>query len=267
MGKTERLFEHTQRFVREVMADRLRQEGFSSYKGQDIHWYRLVDDVVVQTVYFVTRHTSLPAFMDVCYGCHPLFIPAVFQKSPYMHAMPGYEQMSDVIPEFITGRTHISERGTQLYGMINRPYREPDILIMCPHDKHYGIDTLEEILLTMSQVRTPEACYALHKQRRMSEIENDSFWTMSTYFVDEVLYWKDTSLYAYCQSYISTWLKMFETADRSGVPLRKEDRETRERLVKLNYVFEGGSIDDYIRSLDDREQKMRKMLRLAEKYT
>ena len=38
------LFEHTQRFMREVMAERLREEGFVSYKGEDIHWYRLVNN-------------------------------------------------------------------------------------------------------------------------------------------------------------------------------------------------------------------------------
>ena len=58
MANNSMLFEHTQRFMREVMADRLREEGFVSYKGEDIHWYRLVNNEVVQAIYFVTRHTA-----------------------------------------------------------------------------------------------------------------------------------------------------------------------------------------------------------------
>ena len=74
MANNSQLFEHMQRYIREVMAQRLREEGFASYKGEDIHWYRLVNNEMVQCIYFVTRDTHLHSFVDIYYGCHPLFI-------------------------------------------------------------------------------------------------------------------------------------------------------------------------------------------------
>ena len=86
MANNSMLFEHTQRFMREVMAERLREEGFVSYKGEDIHWYRLVNNEVVQAIYFVTRHASLYSGggFELCYGCHPMFISPIFQKTAFI---------------------------------------------------------------------------------------------------------------------------------------------------------------------------------------
>lgn len=38
--------------VRTVFADVLRKEGFQSSRGEDLNWYRLVNDDVVQSVCF-----------------------------------------------------------------------------------------------------------------------------------------------------------------------------------------------------------------------
>ena len=95
------VFEHVQRFVREVYADRLRQAGFSSYRNEDIHWYKLVNNDVIHAVYFVTDYMSFPVNLEIRYGCHPLFIPPVFQRSSFVDTSYGYEQMYDIIPELI----------------------------------------------------------------------------------------------------------------------------------------------------------------------
>ena len=196
------LFEHAQRYIREVMAPRLREEGFCSFKGEDIHWYRLVNNEVLQTVYFVTRSQALHSFLEICYGCHPLFIPPVFQKSPYFHAMPSYEQMNNRVPEKVTGRTPYGFQSLQICGAINKPYRVPDVLIMCPEDRNKGLDILELVLPILDQATTPRACYEMHLNRRKDEIETGNTYAMSPYFVDEVLFWEDEERYAYCKAYL-----------------------------------------------------------------
>lgn len=261
MSKASELFAHTQRFVREVFAERLREEGFVSYKSEDIHWYRLVNNEVVHAIYFVTRHTALNSFFDIYFGCHPLFIPPVFQKSPYMHAIPGYEQMNDRIPDKIPGSTFLGFKGTMIYGMGNRPYRSPDILIMAPTDKNSGLDILEDILSFIADITTQSACYEMHKNWRQGAIENESNITMSTYFVDEVLYWEDEELYPYCEKYVQQWSSALQKMMQADELKRKDDRAKLERLLKLREVFEHGNRDEYIQSFQDRELQTRKLLK------
>jgi hypothetical protein len=246
-----------QRYIREVFADRLRQEGFASYKNQDIHWYRLVNNEVVQAVYFVTRHTTLHAFVEICYGCHPLFIPPVFQKSPYMYNLPGYEQMNDVIPETSLGSAPYGFEGLRLHGMYNRPYRTPDVLIMCPKDKNNGLDILEKLFPVLDKTNTPLACYEMHKKRRTMEIENGSFLTMSTYFIDEVLFWEDRELYPFCKEYVINMIAYYEKLHTESKHTRREDREQMSRLLALKEVFENGANQVYKDVLHARTQKNR----------
>ena len=49
------IFEHGQRYVREVLADHLREEGFIS--KNDVHWYRLINNQILQYIFFHTSHT------------------------------------------------------------------------------------------------------------------------------------------------------------------------------------------------------------------
>lgn len=258
------LFEHTQRYIREVMADRLRAEGFVSYKGEDIHWYRLINNEVVHAVYFITRHTKLNAFFEICYGCHPLFVPPIFQKSPYMHGMPGYEQMNDRVPELIPDSTPYGFHRLMLYGLCNRPYRVPDVLITCPRDKNNGLDILELVFPTMNGLRTPYACYEMHKKRRKDEIENKVFFSMSPYFVDEVLFWEDKGLYSYCQEYIKNKMLRLEYLQTSGDRASKSEQKELARCVLLDKVFEEGKQKEYVQTFQEREKET---LRQLKKYT
>ena len=264
MAKTSQLFEHTQRYVREVMADRLRSEGFVSYKDEDIHWYRLVDNEVIHAVYFITRSTALNSFFDIRYGCHPLFIPPVFQKSPYLREMLGYEQMNDRVPELLSGSTDFGFHGLMLLGLFNRPYRVPDVLINCPRDKHDGLDVLEPIFPFMDTLRTPNACYKMHKARREREIENGNMVSMSAYFVDEVLFWDDRELHPYCREYIKNRMFRLRYLQETGGRSSKLEQQELGRIALLSKVFEEGCQQEYLQTFDERSKRT---LELLEKYT
>ena len=257
------LFEHMQRFVREVFSERLRQEGFVSYKDEDVHWYRLVNDEVIQAVYFVTRHTTLHTTVDIYYACHPLYIPPILQKSPYMYSLPGYEQMDDSIPETVPGSTPYGFESLRIYGMYNRPYRIPDVLITCPQDKNNGLDVLEKLFPVLDSITTPYDCYLMHKKRRAREIESANFWNMSSYFVDEVLYWEDETLYPFCRTYVEDTAVCFENLRAEKKLTRREDQELLLRLQRLKAVFHDGSLLAYKEELINREHKN---LYLLQKY-
>lgn len=262
MSNNSQLFEHIQRFVREVMADTLRAAGFSSYKGEGIHWYRIVNNEVVQSIYFVTSHTQLPVFLEIKYGFHPLFILPVFQKSPYFYNMPKYEQMYDRIPEIIPGSMPYGFMGTSLYGMTRRPYR-PDAQVLAPPDMGNGLTTLEQVLKELNGLSTSIACYQKHKNRRSGEIGNDNWLMMSPYFVDEVLYAKDEALYSYCQGYVNGKMQWLLNVKNNGFLKRKADILELEQLSVLKSVFENGTQKEYVNTFVTREQET---LKLLQKY-
>ena len=261
MANNSQLFEHMQRYIREVMAQRLREEGFASYKGEDIHWYRLVNNEMVQCIYFVTRDTHLHSFVDIDYGCHRLFIPPVFQKSPYFYTMPCAEQMDNRVPELVPGSTVRGFHSLMICGACNRPYRIPDVLIMCPTGKNYGLDVLELVFPFLNQVVTPRACYEMHKSRRQGEIEEGDTYTMSPYFVDEVLFWADEELYEYCRGYLLEQISMRDHVLKSGGRAGKAEQLEWEQCAVLDAVLRDGTRREDLKTLNNRYMKIRQLLR------
>lgn len=247
--KKSELFRHAQRYIQEVFAERLRQQGFLSYKGENIHWYRLVNDQVVQAIYFVTRHVALPVSMTIGCGCHPLFIPPVFQKSPYMYAEPGNEQIYLRYP---------------IVGSMNTVYRIPDALIECPADEYKGSNILDGVLSLLDSVQTPFACYETHKEWRKGQIENGTWFTMSPFFADEVIYWEDKSLYPFCKEFIAGYIGILNDVKQSGGFLLRSDHNELARLIKLKEVFDENRRHEYLQTLCERE---RETLRMIRKYT
>ena len=261
MGKIDKneLFSHVQKFVREVYAEQLKEAGFHSYRDEGVHWFRLVNDEVIQTVYFVTRHTTFPITLYIEYGCHPLFIPPILQHSPYMYGMPGYEQMYDVIQETIPGRMPHGRQRSMVQGMTNRCYRE-DVLVECPVNPDERQQILHNVLAEIEPLSTPEACFEAHKRWRAREIENDAWLTMSPYFVEEVLYWEDKSLYPYCMEYMRGRIEWFSGLLEEGKLALKYQQEL-EYLKVLWDVFQNNSRTEYLRILYERKIKNLKRLK------
>lgn len=266
MGKVTNaeLFAHVQRFVREVYADQLRQAGFSSYKGEDIHWFRLVNNEVIHAVYFVTNYAGFPAMLEIGYGCHPLYIPPILQRSPYIRPMPGNEQMYHEIPELIPGSMPHGIQRSLLNGLTNKIYRVPDVMVYCPADGDTCQNILEKVLSVLDSIRTPAACYEAHKRWRGTQLENGTWLTMTPYFVDEVIYWEDQSLYPYCISYVNGKIDWLEHTMRDGKLARKADQEELSQLYAIREVFRNNERQKYRQELSD---KATKHLSMLQKYT
>ena len=201
---------------------------------------------MIHAVYFVTDYMSFPFNLEIRYGCHPLFIPPVFQRSPFVDTSYGYEQMYERIPELVPGSMPYGVQRSVVRGPVNRIYRAPDILVSCPADEHIGQSVLEKVLAILDAADSPMACYMAHKSWRLSQIENDSWLTMTSYFADEVLYWKDQALYPYCMRYVNGKLELLEKAKEERKHYRKTDQEEHQRLLDLRSAFSDEMPTEYM---------------------
>lgn len=260
--KNNQLKAHTQLFVRTVFADRLRKEGFTSYRGEDLFWYRLINNEVVHSVCIFTGDWGRPIMLDLGYSCHPLFVPPIYKNSPRVRPTPGYEQIYTAIPELIPGSMPYGQQPSTILGSMNNFGEVPNTLAMNPSYQKKVLPVLEKALGVLDDIKTPRDCYEIHKRWRADEIENEVWLTMTTYFADEVLYWEDYALYPYCKDFIHGKIAWLEAVDKDG-KLRKADREELERLYLLEKAFQDGGREEYLETLCMREKATLKFL---EKY-
>ena len=245
---------HVQQFIREVYADQLKRAGFFSYKGEDICWFRLVNNEVIHAVYFVASHGNLPAMLEIGYGCHPLFVPPVFSRSPLIRPKPSYEQMYNIIPEIIPGSMPNGVQRSLVHGLSNQIYSVPDIMVNCPVDADVCRTILQHVLDVLASINTPTACFEAHKRWRDAEIENGSWLTMTPFFVEEVLYWEEKSLYSYCEDYINGKLVWLDYVQQGGKFTRKAECEEYTRLLNLKEIFLNDARAALIQELNMRKE-------------
>lgn len=254
-------FEYTQRYVQEVMADRLRQEGFVSRKGEDINWYRIVNEEVIQTVYFRTSKKYVPVWLEIGYGAHPFFIPPLFHKGPHLGGNLGYEQYYGRIPKLTPVSEGPAIRASMILKESNNIYRQPDVMVLCPADEYKGRDILEQVLQMLEPLQSSRSCYEVHKLWREKEIENGMFLTMSPYFVDEVIYWDDRSMLPYCWNYISSMIKFLENGEKTGKYFYKSHAEHLQQLRILKDYVESYRREEYLHILKERQKKVLALLK------
>lgn len=169
---------HIQRFVRAVYADVLRQNGFISYGGEDLSWYRVSNNEVMHAVYFYTTRLSVPIFLDVAYGIHPLYQEAPLPVKPYVSILPGISQ-------------EVAREAT--LGFPNGVYRD-DVLVNCDYET-FGVNYLHNLLDKFQQASDLKSCYQTH---RAFYEELQCLHNMSVTLIAEAIYFNDTELYPLC---------------------------------------------------------------------
>lgn len=215
---------HAQNYVRAIMAEELRQRGFVSKNGMDLHWYRIIDGKVIQTVLFYTRWAAIPIIMGIAYSSHPLFIAPEYPSNVYLSSMMRSREAVN------PGRMIIKEENNAVF--------LPDAAVTCPNDSFKGLDILLSILEKLENIKSVEACYSYHKQEYLSVAEclsvprENAFKLISTDFMDEVVYVDDRELYPNCESRIITELQRYEKAQsvRKLWNVEKADIESLTRL-------------------------------------
>ncbi len=193
---------HAQKYIEQVFADRLREEGFFCPNDKYLCWYKVIDEQVVHSIVFFTRWSAMPMILEIGYGCYPLFQKPVYTPSVYFDKRPlnthtFHEQL-------------LKEENPPGEIQVYRRYSE-DILVDAPPQDGKGIYTLDKIILPqMKGIKTVEDCYRFHKRQCESILKlnfgEDDLSTLPLYFedypnmlqptfIDEALYFEDTQFY------------------------------------------------------------------------
>lgn len=236
---------HVQNYIRVTLADQLRNAGFICKKNHEFCWYRVHGDSVVQSIYFYTQHNYLPAFLEIGFGTHPLFLTPIFPTNPLMRNLPGNEIL---YPRYI------------LMDRSNRYCYSDDILISCPEDEQYGSNLIDSIIDVLNSVESPHDCYELHKQWRKNEISNGSWIDVSTHFVDEVIFWDDCKLFPFCENYVYHRCALLQNALRKS-PTSSRYIEELNYLQLLGDVLESNNRELYEQLLMERKKRTICMLK------
>ena len=245
--KTDILNAHAQNYIRAVMADQLCREGFVSRGEKYLHWYRVVNGSIMQTVYFYTHWKALPMFMSIAYGCHPLFIPPEYPSGIYMGSMlRSYEVMN---PGKVIGKKADN---------ISNSIFAPDACVSCPDDPYRGCDILSSILEKLNKIQTIEQCYTEHKHRYIHAAEmlklpaEETFCRVSVDFMDEVVYMADDELYPYCILRIIGELERYTKAQENR-NLWKIEKYELSTLTQLRAAIIDHRREEYMIYLQERQ--------------
>ena len=172
------LKEQVQQYVREVFADTLRKEGFTSYKSEDICWFRIINHEVVHHVCFVTKWCQAPIMLNISYGFYPSYTDIDIPTTPYT-----YDSMGDYLVDRIAVLSP------------NITYPESDCL-MCPNDGSYGLTVLtDKVLPAFVGMDSPQNCYERHKTIRKESLEDIFKYLPPRSLINEMIYNNDVELY------------------------------------------------------------------------
>lgn len=239
--KDKEMLPHVQGYVRAVAADRLRRDGFVSFKERDCAWYRVVNNEVIQTLYFFTKFPYIPIILNVGYGIHPLYV------EPFYPSGVNYVRISN---------DEVMRETLIMSAKSNRSYSS-DIMVECPNDEYKGFDIIEEILQKMDSVNTAEKAYLNHKARYERA---GTYWAASMDFFDEAIRYNDTDIFELCMSplekEIKTWNGWAEARGRKGKIADNLDHLALQKQALLT-----GNRDEVLSALQARQRKIVKALK------
>ena len=250
----ELIFEHGQRYVTEVLADSLREEGFIS--NNDVHWYRLVNTQIVQSIFFQTPFTFFPILMDISCGCHPLYIVPEFPKGVYIYSTNYYTSSKREIFGRIGGTMSADpSKSNAIYSK--------DACVMCATDDCGKRETIGKILNKLESINTEDECYQMHKNFYLEAFsqypDRDLSHTLTLDFMDEVVYFNDSEMYSVCEKRITNQLACIDKIKQDkGLP--KSWEKEMNRYISLKEAIIDGERDKHLRYLDSQRQKTIKLL-------
>ena len=245
---------HAQNYIHTVMSEQLHRGGYANKGGKVFHWYRVVDDAVLQTVYFYTQWKAMPIFMSIGYGCHPLFIPPEYPSGIQVSMQRSYEVVNP-------GRV-IGKRGQNISNSIF----SPEAAVMCPNDQFRGADILTSVLELQNGIRSIEQCYAMHKQRHIDAAEQlrlpsqETFRRVSVDFMTEAAYFNDTELFPVFIPRINSEIDRYTKAQASRSLWNIEKYELQAYLQLKKAVIEQQR-EDFLAYLQERQTNNTIMLK------
>lgn len=178
--------EYLQRCARGIYAEELEKNGFANYNRENLSWYRVVNNEVLQTVYIYIQYNDVvPLLMEIGYGFHPLFIPAPIPNRVIRHAFWSDEVMMTA------------------YWEAPRCVYDEKTPVLCYKTPGRGREILEKIFSEFRKIKTETDAYKLHKnmQIRRAEMTDGVKWEGKTpiygseWIIDEAIYFDDKDIY------------------------------------------------------------------------
>ena len=228
-----------QTYIRTVFADLLRLEGFISRDGEDLHWYRVVNSEIIQTIYFVAKSDSLALITWVGYGCHPLFTEPLF---PSNIRIPNG---GNLCPEIYWEYPNIKSPNTVFAE--NCP-------VLCPRDTYQGRDMLEDFVLSpFNRISSIENCYLFHRDfwfgKGLERLWGNQM--LMPPFFDEAIYVDDKQVYERCLIQIERWEQEWGQLTKRPAIFQKYYNQ----MEKQKPVFQGEGRNEYVDFLINRANK------------
>lgn len=225
------LNDHAKRFIGEVMKKQLVDRGFVPKNDRELHWYRLVDNNVLQGIVFYTPWAAMPILMSIGYSCHPLFLVPEYPTNLHIPSMMRSDE--------------VLNPGRPIFQQMNRAKYAPDIAVTCPDNPNFGAEILADILSNMETVHNVEECYQRHKRQRLLvaellDVPASTVWrNISSDFMSEIVFMNDEELLPYCEERITRELLRYEKAQtvRKLWNIEKADLEALQYLKTA--VIEG----------------------------
>ena len=251
------ILEASQQYIRAVFADRLREEGFVSPNSCDFMWYRVVDQEVINSIFFYTRSRYEPISLWMGYGIHPLFITPYVPKNVYTYNFI-FNRMILRIQDIVSAENIMNGRTGHAV------FYADDYWVDIPSGEDKGLYTLDGIILPrMENARTQRACFDLHKELVLSEpkirpidkpITLDQKLNMaSDDYYDEAIFFNDQELFQ--DYYKKTKEQMDSILGDPELQKTKQQKEDLERCRRQVEVFAGGPREPYLEVLAQRRLK------------
>lgn len=178
--------EHMQRCARGIYAEKLKKAGFISYNSDDLSWYRVINNEILNTVYLfssLNMFSITPLRMEVGYGMHPLFIPA-----PIPQKIIFFDYWEDEVMQVVYPHCR-----REVYDQITR--------VTCYDTPGRGAEFLDdEIFPAFAQASTEDEVYRIHAKNYL--INNEKHYSNggkkqiygSDSLIDEAIYFNDNEM-------------------------------------------------------------------------
>ena len=234
-----------QHCARKIFAEKLRRAGFVSYNGEDLSWYRVVNHQVLHSVYFFSRLNTIPLFMSVGYGHHPLFIPA-----PIPQKLIFSDLWDDEVMQWV---------------------RKPDAQcitydgtwVMCHNTEEHGAEILDaDVFPVFGQVNTEEDAYRLHRAECVERIKLHGRrypgGTMqivgSEWLADEAIYFADNEIQNIIIDQLIRQKESMEKGNMASTPKRREWYQLRIEAIQ------SGEREKFLMMLEARKKRFTRSL-------
>ena len=226
---------YLQIWARTYFAEHLREKGFVSWRGEDLSWYKLVNNEVLLTVYLFNSSPYWLLHPNLAYGTHAAFVRPAMPESITLRDFGGPNTEQHSVMFFDTPQRQMSD----------------DIPVMQTDTLDGGYLKFEKMVWPMmSRIKTLEDAYLPFRKRYIKNSQGrgrkyaNEFPVATLDFMDEAIWLNDKEMMDYCANDLKIYY--------DGTYFRKE----RPRIEKQMDAVYYGKRDEYLRYLQQCREKI-----------